>query len=287
MSDENKIRDTADAVKGIVEAVPVYQDVLQPAAQEVGKGLQTVVKLVHVALAPVSMVVWGYEHIRDYLNETLSEKLKKVPPEQIVPPKLTIAGPTVEQLRFAADEPSLRELYANLLATSMNSKTAPEAHPSFVDIIRQLSSDEALILLYMTKGGRFQTYPLLSCKYKIEFEKISYGSTFTRLCMIGEEAGCHSPDQIQTYIDNLVRLGLVEVQNKDDTSAAPFLSYFDLKAKVSDMAFEEVQERYKKQGVEMPKPKYYYSDEVKELALQLTFLGKQFSKACIMEGTHA
>ncbi len=33
MSEENKIKDTADAVKGVLEAVPIYQDALQPAAQ--------------------------------------------------------------------------------------------------------------------------------------------------------------------------------------------------------------------------------------------------------------
>ena len=36
MSDESKILDTAEVVKGIVEAVPVYQDLIQPATKEVG-----------------------------------------------------------------------------------------------------------------------------------------------------------------------------------------------------------------------------------------------------------
>src|SRR4051812_49130383 len=112
MSDENKIRDAADAVKGIAEAVPVYQDVVQPAAKELGTALQTVAKSIHVALAPVSVLVWGYEQIRDYLNKTLTEKLKDIPSERIVTPNPTIAGPTVEALRFAANETSLRELYA-------------------------------------------------------------------------------------------------------------------------------------------------------------------------------
>ena len=42
MSDESKIRDAADAVKGVVEAISVYQDALQPAVKEIGKGLETV-----------------------------------------------------------------------------------------------------------------------------------------------------------------------------------------------------------------------------------------------------
>ena len=44
MADENQIRDVVDAVTGVAKAVPVYQDVVQPAAQEIGKALQTVAK---------------------------------------------------------------------------------------------------------------------------------------------------------------------------------------------------------------------------------------------------
>ena len=61
MGDDNKIRDVIDAVTGVAKAVPVYQDVVQPAAQEIGTALQTVAKTVHVALAPVSALVWGWE----------------------------------------------------------------------------------------------------------------------------------------------------------------------------------------------------------------------------------
>ena len=44
---------------------------------------------------------------------------------------------------------NLRELYANLLATSIDSITAHEAHPAFVEIIRQLTPDEARIVKYI------------------------------------------------------------------------------------------------------------------------------------------
>jgi hypothetical protein len=46
MSEENKTRDAVDAVTGLVKAVPVYQDLVQPAAKEVGVGLQ---RIVHIA----------------------------------------------------------------------------------------------------------------------------------------------------------------------------------------------------------------------------------------------
>jgi len=53
----SNVRDTAEAVKGIVEAVPIYQDLAQPAVHELGKGLQTAAKTVHIALAPVKVLV--------------------------------------------------------------------------------------------------------------------------------------------------------------------------------------------------------------------------------------
>ena len=56
----DEVRDTAEAVKGIVEAVPVYEDLLQPAVRQVGKALETVAKCVHIALFPVATLVWSY-----------------------------------------------------------------------------------------------------------------------------------------------------------------------------------------------------------------------------------
>ncbi len=54
------IRETADAVKGLVQAVPVYQDLVQPAARELGVGIQQAVK---IALVPLRVLVWGYDNI--------------------------------------------------------------------------------------------------------------------------------------------------------------------------------------------------------------------------------
>lgn len=65
MPEDSKIRDAADAIKGIAQAVPVYQAVLQPAAQEIVVSLQTVAKTIHIALAPVSALVWGYDSMLD------------------------------------------------------------------------------------------------------------------------------------------------------------------------------------------------------------------------------
>jgi hypothetical protein len=60
---ESLIKGTAEAVEGVLKAVPIYQDLAQPAVRVVGSALEGAVR---VALAPVSLLVWGYEQTKDY-----------------------------------------------------------------------------------------------------------------------------------------------------------------------------------------------------------------------------
>jgi hypothetical protein len=47
---------------------------------------------------------------------------------------------------FAMEADHLREMYATLLACAMHSPSAPKAHPSFAQIIQQLSTVESQLL---------------------------------------------------------------------------------------------------------------------------------------------
>lgn len=206
MSDDNKIVAVIQATEGLVKAVPVYQDAIQPAAIQVGKGLETIAKTINVALAPVSALVWGYEKISVFLNEKLTEKLKNIPPERITTPNLLIAGPVLESLKFAANEEGLRELYANLLATSIDSKTAQNAHPGFVQIIQSMSPDEAKILQFFSVNG---AQPLIDVKANIQPQ--GFHIMYRNFSLIGRKVGCEHQQLVPNYIDNLCRLGILEI----------------------------------------------------------------------------
>lgn len=62
------IKQTIDSATALTKAVPIYQDAVQPLAKEAGKALGIVGKAVNVALAPISLVVWGYDQISDFLE---------------------------------------------------------------------------------------------------------------------------------------------------------------------------------------------------------------------------
>src|SRR5437016_843055 len=101
MNKSSVVKETADAIRGVMKAVPIYQDMLQPAAKEIGRNLETVAKSVRLALAPVGALVWGYDKIKDYVQTTVAGKLKDVPRERLKPPNPMIAGPVLDALKYA------------------------------------------------------------------------------------------------------------------------------------------------------------------------------------------
>lgn len=269
MTQENKIRDVVDAVTGVAKAVPVYQDVVQPAAQEIGKALQTVARTVHVALAPVSVLVWGYDQIKDFVSTKVAERLCNVPPENIVTPKPNIAGPVLESLRYIGHESSLSELYANLLAASMDKATASGAHPAFVEIIKQLTPDEAKLVGLFVHPLPF---PIVNVRweYKNPTPEQSGGQdVLVNFSLLGQLAKLEFPHLTPTYIDNLCRLGLAEVPAMYQYTAKGIYDALEnapevLKAKAEIEAHSE------------------WTHNIERKGLRVTELGKQFAAICVL-----
>ena len=268
MNELDKTKDIAEAVKGIVEAVPVYQDVLQPAAKEIGKALQTVTKTIHIALAPISALVWGYEQIKDFVSCKLTKKLANVPQESIITPKVSIAGPTLEALRFCGDEEDIKEMYANLLASSMNAITANGVHPAFVEIIKQLTPDEAKLIKYFSKDRLFPVIDISS--KQIESKDLGSITVLNNYSLFGYEAACEYPNITPQYLDNLSRLGLIEIP--DDLYYTALGVYDEIE---NHPDINEIREKIEKDKLK--------KIEISRKILRLTYFGKQFCKVCVFE----
>ena len=267
MSDpSSNLKDTAEAVKGIVEAVPVYQDALQPAVRKTGEGLETVVSAVLIALAPLKAMVWGYEQLETYLSTKVAEKLSETPSSEIIEPKLHVAGPALEALRYTGHEEELSELYANLLAASMDDRTAFKAHPSFVEIIKQITPDEARLLRYFSTGAPL---PLITVLNWLENAEGGFTEELINFSMFGGEAGCEHQHLTPSYLDNLARLGVIALPDK--LYASPD-AYEELEKHPS---VAEVKEQINNQEGSRA--------EVKKKLVEITSLGKQFMEACILD----
>lgn len=267
MSEDKKIRGTVDAIKDLAEAVPVYQDAIQPAAKEIGKDLQTIAKTVHVALSPLRGLIWGWEQIEDFVKRTVAEKLKNVPTERIVTPALNVAGPAVEALRFVGNEPDLRELYAQLLATSMDANTAAEVHPSFVEMIKQMTPDEARLLKRLSERR-----PAPVVDLGIEWTNGDGGEVdaLVNCSLLGVEAACEHVGNTPVYLDNLCRLGIVEIRDEFYTASDVYEPI-----ELSPEFLEAKRLIDEKSGLEA---------RVHKKMVRVTNLGRQFSEAVVAGG---
>lgn len=264
MNEENTPKEIIEAVTGLVKAVPIYQDALQPAAKELGKSLEVVAKSVNVALAPLKGLVWGYDQFEKFIQTKVSERLENVSPENIITPKINVAGPAFEALRFNNDEDLLSDLYANLLASAMDKSIAQGAHPAFVEIIKQLTSDEAKLISFLSKQI---VLPLISLNLKrnIPGQKGNI-NVLANYSLHGDKAQCEFPELTSAYIDNLCRLGLMEIP--------PTRSY------TNNNVYSEIEN-----SPEIKKIISANSNggevKIERKMLQITSLGKQFIKICL------
>lgn len=215
---ENKTRDVVEAVTTLVQTVPIYQDIAQPAAKEIGKALGTVAKTVNVALAPVAALVWGYDQFAAFISGKVTERLSTIPPEDIVTPKPNVAGPAMEALRYTGHEESLSDMYANLLASAMDRSTAEEAHPAFVEIIKQLTPTEAKILnLFISQ----RAHPIINLRAEI-IETNDGNDRVINYSHLWKKCGLPSPKSTPAYLDNFCRLGLMHIPDGYSITAEGF-----------------------------------------------------------------
>lgn len=269
MGEDNKVKETVEAVTGLVQAIPIYQDLAQPAVKQVGKALETVGKAINVALAPVGALVWGYEKCQDFISTKVADRLKDVPPEDIITPKPNVAGPAIEALRYTGHEETLSDMYANLLAASMDKTSAQGAHPAFVEIIKQLTPDEAKIVA-LFKSNR--AFPLLNAgrNYKVETEEKKGGQVMlSNFSLLGEEAGVEYVGLTPAYLDNLSRLGLIVFFGNGIHYTSPGL-YDPLENHPNVLAV--------KMEIEADPD---LKCELQRTGFKITELGKQFAKVCV------
>jgi len=252
------------AKKQLGEAFPLYQDMVHPAAREVGKTLEVIFATVNKLMRPYARMVFGGERYVQWAGLEVAEKLERrgIPPERLITPDPSVAGPALDAMRFALHQEELRDLYISLLAQSIDKETAHHGHPAFVDVIRQMTPDEAKLLHYIrAHGGGAPVIDLFQTKgsdRKFIVNNIS---------LLGIQAECDYPDLAPSYIDNLIRLRLLK--EPSNMKIADPKVYTDLTE--SEVLKKAKQEANLAEG-------FVFGTDQK--AVSMTEYGKQFCNAC-------
>lgn len=125
------------------------------------------------------------QDVEKYKNDCL-RKMSEIPEEKFQDPKLSIVGPALEASKFYIEEEEIRNMFSNLIASSMNSDCGDIPH-SFVEIIKQLSPfdaklfqnlhDDNPLVEFVLENEKHHTYSLFQDIYMTpnfqEFDKNS------------------------------------------------------------------------------------------------------------------
>ena len=160
-----------------------------------------------VVLTSPLLIPQGYKKIVDVMKPKIDERVAKIPEGELVEPELAIAGPALEAMRFTVDEEEIANLFAELLAASMDARRKGRIHHSFVEIVKQLSPGEARVLKVLYEHTNWPVVHL----QEVDSEKNIYIYILSNISNIGYEFGLDELGPVQVYLDNLCRLGLAEM----------------------------------------------------------------------------
>jgi hypothetical protein len=209
----------------------------QEVAKTTGKFAEVVEKVggfVSKVIGPASNQVGGiledwtrYYRLRNLMH--IADKVEAIHvqrdiEDKTVPIPPRIAIPMLESASLEDDE-ELQEVWARLIANSTDPNFKEALHPGYIEIIKQMSPDEVIILVSFLK---VKTYPILflnhvSKKYEdatpsvfgswltFKEDKPSYEGIYELYLKYCQDLSLKQSNRARVYIDNLQRLRIVEL----------------------------------------------------------------------------
>ncbi len=183
----------------------VYKDLAQPGVRQVGIAIKNILSFVLFPFSDLpeyltkrwkSILKHNLNRFREKLAIVEENKIEQVPNE--------IGIPIVQKLTYVQDE-DISEMFINLLTKASIKEASGLAHPSFINCINNMSSDEAKILIHL-KDNLSLPYVILRYQFNNE-EFLDKTAILTGLEFNLE---LRFRNNIAMYVENLTGLGLIK-----------------------------------------------------------------------------
>lgn len=239
----------------------VYGDALKPGMKAVGHAIGDALEM---CLLPITAIGYIPKVAKACLEKHLhsfEEKLNKIPEEKKADIHPQISIPIIQKLFYTTND-AIAELFINLLTSSANIDMCSNAHPGFVEIISQLSPDEAKIIQFL-KGENEILYAGINAYVK---NGKGYNPYLEKSTLIPFLINLDFPQNIGAYYSNLIRLGILE--DKAGTY------------KIANNIYDEIAAKYNFKEYEKLVPNHFIKIEIDKSYYEVTPLGKLFIAAC-------
>lgn len=150
--------------------------------------------------------------------EKTDKKIKKIAPNKRINPPANLVGRIAETSDFYFEDENISEMFSNLLSSSMNFDSLEHVQPSFVSVIKDLSSYDAMLLNDVLSKETF--LPIAKIRLQIEsavklgfpdkFRSMKNGLDCLNHCFIADNNKLNI-ELTSRSLSNLERLGLISI----------------------------------------------------------------------------
>lgn len=244
---------------------PLYDDVAKPAIQTSKNALGFCSQFIVSGIKPfMYSKIKECEYKIKEIDKRLEKKYNHILDENKTEPRTNILGPAVDVLKYNLEEEHIKEMFINLISNDMDKSKRSKVLPSYIEIVKQLSKDDANFLKLLNERKLIKDLPIIRL---ILADKDShffdYLSTYF-ICL----ADGQTIEVPPIILDNLIRLRIVEIPSDE---------YF-ANTTIYDQVFENLKNSLEFSMFNNISNKYLDNEKGK---MKLTDYGKNFIDICL------
>lgn len=177
------------------------EEALNPSANLIGQAVRGVL---HLALDPlVKLNIVRNQSLKDF-EEQIQNKNEAIPIENRDSSKFGLALKALEDSKYQLDSEQLREMFATLISSTLDNRTNSIVQPSFSTVLKDLSPEDAIILLKFVENKKM---PLVKLRFEIEDGGTGV-DVFDNILLFNDEI-IYNP----ISISSLERLGILSIDS--------------------------------------------------------------------------
>jgi len=193
----------------------VYNDAIKPTTKNVGQFFGIVSEFfTTVVVYPLKKLSIEFKEKTIAFERGMKEKYNNIPEEKRVEPNLSIVGPTMEALKYRILEDELAEMFSNLLISNLDMDKHVKCSPSYIKIIEQMSSVDAIVYKKIVEKYENRSMPICSCIFELAgFSEKKLANDRLPKNIIDKDDFNMDEYVLSKSIDSLSRLGLITISN--------------------------------------------------------------------------
>lgn len=184
-----------------------YEDTTQKPLQSSSGVVTTVIDFFHnTVLYPMQKYnLYAKSKLENFAKE-LQENAEKIPAENLIEPKVNILGPVMEGLKYNLNEEHIKEMFQNILLADMDNRQQSRVLPAYIEIVKQLSKDDAEFLFSLKQQNMIHNLPILRVKLVDDKGHFVYISDYV-ICLDNGKYIKVNP----LILDNFIRLNIFHI----------------------------------------------------------------------------